>query len=462
MILQEIRRPAPSYGTSGDSPARGYPCRAAELLGELGPAAAPAVPALTRILQSPKPDRMRADPRRDVAWALARMGASARSAAPALEAVLEEEHGLGFNSALALWLVGDASQREKALAAVEGFLERGDYWNPYYAVRALAMAGREARHALPLLVATLDWYKAGEALQVFGVLSIDAAPAVPDLVERLESPWGRKRRNAAKALCAIGPAAAAAVPALTLALADRRPDVRAAAARALGPIGEQAGSAVTSLIPLLVGDDEAVSAAAAAGLVGIGGSAVESLLLLYAEAHPVAVNRAGDVLRRIELLHGTAVPALLARAAGKDEALRGPAMVLLTQMGEAAVSGLGIALENEDSRIRLQAAMELRRIGTAAKPAVPALAKAIQGDDERLAAAARDALCATGMAGIDALLSLLKDQNAVVRRLAAEGLGRWAHLRSVSEGLEKRLDDSDPAVANAVRDAIREGNRKGR
>lgn len=77
-------------------------------------------------------------------------------------------------------------------------------------------------------------------------------PAVPRLVEALQSPDATLRQQAADTLARIGPAADEAVPALVQALRDDDPLVRKSAARALGQIGPAAAAAVPSLIEMLV------------------------------------------------------------------------------------------------------------------------------------------------------------------------------------------------------------------
>lgn len=76
-------------------------------------------------------------------------------------------------------------------------------------------------------------------------------PAVPKLVEALESSNPALRQKAADTLARIGPAASDAVPALIKALRDTDPLVRKSAARALGQIGPDAEDAVPALIELL-------------------------------------------------------------------------------------------------------------------------------------------------------------------------------------------------------------------
>ena len=74
-----------------------------------------------------------------------------------------------------------------------------------------------------------------------------ASPAVPTLIERLRSPHGLVRQNAAYALGKIGPEARGAVAELIGALGDKDWRMRRQAAMALGEIGPDARAAVADL-----------------------------------------------------------------------------------------------------------------------------------------------------------------------------------------------------------------------
>jgi hypothetical protein len=77
------------------------------------------------------------------------------------------------------------------------------------------------------------------------------APAVPELIRRLDSPDPELRRRAAAVLGRIGPDAALAVPQLIRLLEDPHAPVRHTAARTLGQIGPRASAAVPALIERL-------------------------------------------------------------------------------------------------------------------------------------------------------------------------------------------------------------------
>jgi HEAT repeat protein len=107
-------------------------------------------------------------------------------------------------------------------------------------------------------------------VQVQGAIGLSlhgpgAAPAVPRLVELLESQNGLVRQNAALALCKIGPEAEGAVPALRKRLSDPEWAVRRMAAMALGEIGgASAKAARPDLEKLKRGDSQNLVRKAAA------------------------------------------------------------------------------------------------------------------------------------------------------------------------------------------------------
>jgi HEAT repeat protein len=79
------------------------------------------------------------------------------------------------------------------------------------------------------------------------LLGPEARPAVPALIEALDSPNALVRQNAALALGSIGPDARGAVEGLTKLLHDEEWSVRRQAAMSLGKIGPDARSAEKAL-----------------------------------------------------------------------------------------------------------------------------------------------------------------------------------------------------------------------
>ena len=173
----------------------------AYILGQIGPAAAPATPALAKLIAD-KDERVA----REAALALARIGPGAREAVPALIAGLG--HGKTSNAhaiAYALGRIGPAAAA--AEPALLGLLDSGD--------RQLALVERVAlAHISP-------------------TSRVAAERTLPVLIAGLKNGAVLARRGAAEGLGSLGPAAKRALPALQSAGNDKDASVRSAVARAL-------------------------------------------------------------------------------------------------------------------------------------------------------------------------------------------------------------------------------------
>ena len=113
----------------------------------------------------------------------------------------------------------------------------------------------------------------------------------------------------------------------------------------------------------------------------------------------------------------------------KDPDQRRTAAIELGKMGAAAkgaTDALARSLKDEDPFVRRFAAQALGEIGPAARQAVPALAAALRDRHKGVVSAAAAALGKMGPGGVKALTDLAKDASkpAEARRLAVESLGK--------------------------------------
>lgn len=182
--------------------ARPYVCY---ILGQLGPAAAPAVDGLIRVLGDKD-----SDTRHEAMMALAEIGPAAKAAVPALAEALKSE------------------DRDR-----------------YAAAYALGRIGREAIDAKPALLALLDGDDRPLALVSAWALAhihpecpTCCEKAVPVLIAGLGDSEARFRKEAAAGLLCFGKGAERAGEALKKALNDPDEDVRKAVAEALKSIGQ--------------------------------------------------------------------------------------------------------------------------------------------------------------------------------------------------------------------------------
>jgi HEAT repeat protein len=175
------------------------------VLGEFGPAASAAMPAVAQALADPNPDIKLA-----AVHALERIGLEA-SVGPDLIRMLVHSN---------------ESLRKAAIKAL-GKTDRDWMANPVLTSAIAGLAKRLSRAG-----------RSGEiAVQAFAAIG---AAAVPVLIDVLESGDRMARENAARALGRIGVGAKAAIPALTRALEDNHRWVQEEAARALAEIDDYA------------------------------------------------------------------------------------------------------------------------------------------------------------------------------------------------------------------------------
>lgn len=226
---------------------------AARALGCIGPGAESAVPLLIETLASEHHVAVR----RNAAWALGRLGPAARSAVPALRKRLDDaDAAVRVKAAVALWQIDRHGESIPLLGAMARSNRQPE---AYEAVLALGEVGPEAA-ATAALVEVLgagDDDSSRAAARALGCFGPAAMPAIKPL---LDAPEETVRRRAVEVLGRMG---AGAAPALIHALKDPSPLARAAAARALGRLGPSANEATSALLESLSDQDAQVRATAA-------------------------------------------------------------------------------------------------------------------------------------------------------------------------------------------------------
>ena len=249
---------------------------AAETLGEIGPKARAAVPALVETLRTG--DKWL---RRDAAEALGKIGPGAREAVPALlEALGSDDEYLRHRAARALVEIEEVDA---------GF------------VRALGKSP-----------------KRGHSEAIDALCGIPAGPkgAVPLLIEALSDKDGDVRHFAASALGRIGPTAKPAVRPLIRLLHDEGVLIRLAAAEALGRIhgdprgtGEASPPLIRALVGALKDEESSVRWSAAQALGEIGPAAKEAVPALtdaLNDNNRRVRNRAALAMEKIQAAPATA------------------------------------------------------------------------------------------------------------------------------------------------------------
>jgi HEAT repeat protein len=270
---------------------------AIDALGNIGPNAAGAAPALAAALKDPdKHVRQRA------AGALVTIGPNAAEAVPALAAALKDhDNDVRRLAALALGKIGpNAAEAEPALADT---LKDPDTIVRLWAIEALGKIGPAAVPALAAALIDADKDVRARAAAALAEIGPNATEAVAALAAILKDPDATVRWDAAYVLSRIGPNAAEAVPALVDTLKDPDKDVRLRTAGALGRIGPNAAEAVPTLVGTLKDPDKDVRARTASALGQIGPDAREALPALAAALKDPDQNvraRAAWALQRIQ------------------------------------------------------------------------------------------------------------------------------------------------------------------
>ncbi len=431
---------------------------AIQALGELGASAEPAVPALIQALGDEQ-----SLIRTDAAHALGQIGPEAQEAVPDLLHALNDPSGLvRFNAAVALGTIGPTAN--DAVFALTAALSDREEPVRLAAVRTLEtiatpLAQEAARRyqqeaerdTLPenppadLLPKGLagwirdlkhqDWRVRSRALDALLKMGAEAREAIPVLVEALENEEERTalRLQAATALIVIAPTEKRVLLALTGTLKTRDPVVRFRVAWILGQLGTAAEAAVPELIRALKDTNALVRLHAVDALGKIGPPAqpaVPALVRLLRQDPPVR----GNILRALGSIGGAVdkkIVGLLIRAMGsEDSRVRVEAAITLGKIGPVTpevVPTLVQALFRENPGLRWAPAGALERIGPAAVEAIPALKNALMSGEADLRFYAAHLLGGIGPAAkgaVPLLIHRLKDADSMVRKKAAEGLAR--------------------------------------
>ncbi len=211
---------------------------AAEQIGEIGPAAADAVPLLLKLLSDPAASS-------SAGRALERMGGTALAA---LEGVLRDSP--------------DPSVRARALDAYSSVEP-----DPRKKLRVLTAALKEPSEPVRVMAA-----------RRLGSLGLQAGSAALPLAELLHDPSPAVRLEACQALAGLGTAARDATPGLRATLAaDAYPNVRSGAAFALASTGRYAADNLPALVAALEDPNGSVRCSVAQALGRVGRAAAAAV-----------------------------------------------------------------------------------------------------------------------------------------------------------------------------------------
>ena len=238
---------------------------------------------------------------------------------------------------------------------------------------------------------------------------------IEKLISQLQDKDGRIRSIAAEALGVIGEGAVDATSALIQALKDQ--DVHGNTAWALGKMGM---GAVPLLVLALKDPSAQVRSSVASALGAIGSKDAVPALIQALKDESIGVRRgAAEALVTIE--SEDAVPALVKAFQDPEAWVRYSVLrALVTIESEDAVPVLALALKDKGQgpgpgpsyNIYNYAVEELRKMGTRAVGAVPALIQALKDPDSRVSnSVAVELLVSIGKGAVPALIQALKDED---------------------------------------------------
>jgi HEAT repeat protein len=419
----------------------------------------PAVPLLAKALDSENPTVLTG-----AAQALRDIGPDAKAAAPRLVKLLGVEDAV--TRIAVVEALGSLRDPDSVPALGARVRTDPDFGVRRYAAFALTDLGADAKAAVPDLLDALrqanalskldpppkvpdsdprsdreNYLNRGVILTGDPVLNLDLAashaltaigpPAVPGVVDLLSNKDKGLRRGAVFILADMGAGAKAAAPDLAKRLEDEDPEVRQYTAVALGRIGRDASAAVPALRKAFRDPAPGVRVTAAVAVMRIDPQAdgaldvvKEALRHKDAEVRLMAVQTLGP-------LKPTARPALLALAA---------------------------AAKDEDAEVRYWAVTWLGKTGRPAEIVVSALEAALKDDSQGVRCKALEYLGEVegGEKSVPALIRALQDSDETVRKRAAWSLMR--HARYAAEAvpdLEKALQDPDEQVRDTAALALK-------
>jgi HEAT repeat protein len=398
------------------------------------------VKELIEDLRSPDPDE-----RRDVLMALGELGPEAREAVPAVIALLKDPTQLPA-PVMVLGRIGPAAREAvpllaQALTKYEKSFPRDE------AVALVRIDPAQAPRVVAETLKALDSPDQDLALSADGTLrglGPSVATALPELLRRLKGRHDFRERQVIQAVGGLGEAGPPAVSRLREIVRDPTPEparrddplgpspeaCRIAAIEALGQIGPAAKEAVPDLLPLFRSPDKVRSRAAAVALVRIdrdhAREAWDSLRAALRDPNDFNRRQAVATMARVGPAASDGVPNLLAtqrmptKEGGRKIARYGVVLVI-EAIGPAAVPGLLDGLKDADPHVRFVAASSLFPIKS--PQAARALSACLADPDRDVRAEAAKALAAIGPQAAPALIDAFRSPDAAVRQQAAVVLG---------------------------------------
>ena len=463
---------------------------AARSLGELGPEAAEALPALIPAL----------DDGDEQVWfhavtAIARIGSQALPAVPALLEDLAESGRKGANpkwyrSAFALGSIGPV-----ALPKLRPALKNPDSRIRSGAAKALGWFGEKAAPAIPGLVELLNDENGNVRLHAAETLGKIGPPALPALRKCLQ---GTNRQLQLSALSAVQKMRVKARPLseilISIAGDDPALELQIQVLRALRRIQPEPEFYAQVLWPLALHADAEIRREAAEGILALPAElSVPRLAKMLNNPDASRQRWAADILGRIGPAAAAAAPELIRRIEQNNSPETAETFkASIASMGIAAVDalfqhigkldsgrilpdhwtihslvGAGIpglakladALQHENDSVRLAALYGIHKLGADGRTALPKVERVLRDPNDRVRAAGLQCLVAVSRKPDryqNDVHQFLEDDDAEVRQSAAISVPMLSSVdEPIISALEKLLQDRSDKVRLAALRAFR-------
>lgn len=395
--------------------------------------------------------------RRDAAYALAKLGADAFPAIDALvEGLRDRDDQVWMQCAMAVARLGPDGIC--AVDALVNSLGDDDLQHRYRAAWAISRIGPQAIPALIKAAADASSRRRAAAFDAMGWMPENADRLVESLRQGLRDDRTEVRQQAATSLARIGDPVASA---LGEALDSEDQVVRSIAAGGLAKT-RSADSYRDRLIALLNDEDAGVRAAAIMAAAKTNAADEQKIqMIIQALIDPDTKVRGGGVLALRGLpdsLSREMVSHLAQQLESDDQHVRDCVAFAIGTMGrrgEPAVDALIAALkdnsEQDASSEPSPISEALRRIGTAAVPALLREATGSQDSQDKLA----KALAQIGPAATEPLIAALQNETGRVRAIAAQAIGQMRSIPAIAvQPLANCLQVDDPELRAAASAAL--------
>ncbi len=359
---------------------------AALALGEIGPKAKAAVPALGKLLTHKDPEV-----RMQVLMTLGQIGPAAKPLTGEIIEILDsdEEASVRYAAAYALGMIGDSAEATPALAKVL------DSKDPFLRVASAWALLRLTKGRTPVLRRAirivLDGLQSDNADVRVAAARALADPDVPQdvMVPAFRAAMQGLRANHPEKIMpivdALGTLGKKVVPACIRALEQKRP-LRFYALQVLIRVGPDAAESIPVLVDTLNDDDAAMRREALYALGAIGpdsAKVTEKIVACLSDSDAEVRYAACYALGKIGPGASAALPTL-AKLRDSDDEFMDIASVWASlkiapedaQLKKTAVQYLIKALSDVREQVRIEAAYTLGELGAVAKPATDALKKA--------------------------------------------------------------------------------------